>query len=86
MKLKSTFFTQTIDGTQFLVAMGGDGFSGLVRSNETAAFIVDRLARETSRDAIVEAMCAEYDAPREQIAADVDEILDTLRGIGALEE
>ncbi len=86
MKLKSTFFSQTIDGTQFLVALGGEGFSGLVRSNETAAFIVDQLARETSRDAIVDAMCGEYDAPREQISADVDEILDTLRGIGALDE
>ena len=31
-------------------------------------------------------MCAEYNAPRETIAADVEEVLNTLRSIHALEE
>ena len=78
--------TQNIDGTQFLVAVGGETFNGIVRSNETAAFIVDCLKEETTLDAIVDRMCAKYDAPRETIAADVAEIINTLRGIHALEE
>ncbi len=86
MKLKDNYLTQDIDGTQFLVPVGDDAFSGMVRSNDTAAFIVDRLRRETSADAIVEAMCAAYDAPKETIAADVERILDILRSVGALEE
>ena len=86
MKLRSEFSTQDIDGTQFLVAMGGEAFSGIVRSNETAAFIVDCLKEEITVDAIVDAMAARYDAPRETIAADVAEIINTLRGIHALEE
>ena len=86
MKLKSTFFTQRIEDCQFLVSLGGEGFGGLVRSNSSAAYIVDLLARETSAEEIVDAMCRKYDAPREVIAADVAEILQTLRGIGALEE
>ena len=40
---------------------------------------------ETTADAIVDAMRAKYDAPKEQIAADVEEILDTLRSVNALE-
>lgn len=86
MKLKSDFITQVIDDTQFLVPLGGETFQGIVRSNKTAAFIVDCLKEETTEEAIVDAMCQKYDAPRATIAADVAEILNTLRGIHALEE
>ena len=86
MKLKPDFITQDIDDTQFLVPVGAEAFSGIVRSNRTAAFIVDRLKQDTSEEAIVEAMSREYDAPRERIAADVAEILGILRRIRALEE
>ena len=86
MKLKSDFITQTIDDTQFLVAIGAEAFSGIVRSNKTAAFIVDCLKEETTEEAIVDNMCKNYDAPKAEIAADVKEILDTLRRINALEE
>lgn len=86
MKLKSDFITQVIDDTQFLVPLGRESFHGIVRSNKTAAFIVDCLKEETTAEAIVDAMCEKYDAPRETIAADVAKVLDTLRGIRALEE
>ena len=86
MKLRPGFITQDIDDTQFLVPVGGEVFSGIVRSNRTAAFIVDCLKEETTPESIVDAMLARYDAPREVIAADVAEILDKLRSIDALEE
>ena len=86
MKLRSEFVIQMIDDTQFLVPVGAEAFSGIVRSNRTAAFIVDCLKEETTKDGIVDAMCGKYDAPREEIAADVEEILNTLRRINALEE
>ena len=86
MKLKDSFLVQNIDDTQFLVPIGAEDFSGLVRSNKTAAFIVDCLREETTEDAIVDAMCAKYAASRETIAADVKEILNTLRKINALVE
>ena len=63
-----------------------EAFSGLVRSNPTAAFIVDQLKEETTAEAIVEAMYEKYDAPKDVIAQDVAEILDTLRRIQAIEE
>lgn len=86
MKLRKEFVIQTIDDAQFLVPVGAEAFHGIVRSNATAAFIVDCLKEETTQEDIVDAMCAKYDAPREQIAADVAEIIKTLRGINALEE
>lgn len=86
MKLKPDFIIQNIEDTQFLVAVGAESFNGIVRSNPTAAFIVNCLKENTTAEKIVDAMCAKYDASRETIAADVKEILDTLRGINALEE
>ncbi len=86
MKLKKGFVTQVIDDTQFLVPLGGETFKGIARSNRTAAFIVDCLKEETTAEAIVDAMCEQFDAPRETIAADVEKILETLRGIRALDE
>ena len=86
MRLKENFAHQRIDGTLFLVAVGGEGFGGLVRCNASAAAIVELLGEERSEEQLVDAMCARYDAPREQITADVEEILQTLRKIGALQE
>ena len=86
MKLKDTFITQEIEDTQFLVAVGEASFTGIVKSNKTAAFIVDSLKEETTKERIVDAMCAKYDAPRERIEADVEIVLNKLRGIGALDE
>ena len=86
MKLKSGFVSQTLGDPQFLVPMGGEAFSGVVRSNETAAFIIDLLREETTEERIVDAMWEQYDAPREQIAAGVREVLSVLRGIRALDE
>lgn len=86
MKLKNTFITHDFDGEQILIEAGGTNFASLVRSNKTAAFIVESLKSDTTKDAIVDAMCAKYDAPKEVIAQDVEKILGKLRSIGALDE
>ena len=86
MKLKPEFIAQNIEDTQFLVSVAQDGFSGIIRSNPTAAFIVDMLKEPVTQEEIVEAMCSKYDADREMIAGDVARVLGILRRIGALEE
>ena len=86
MRLKNDFIIQVIDGVQYLVPVGAEKFSGMLRNNKTAAFIVDRLKEETTEEAVVNAMFEKYEAPRDEIAADVKEILSTLRSVGALEE
>lgn len=86
MKLKDTFVTHNSDGEQILIDAGGSNFVGLVRSNATAAFIVDCLKSDTTKDAIVDAMCAKYDAARDVIEQAVEKILEKLRSIHALDE
>lgn len=86
MKLKDDFITQDVDDTQFLVAVGNEKFNGMIRSNKTAAFIVDCLKEETSENEIIDKMCDKYDASRGVIEADVKEILTKLKSINAIEE
>ena len=85
LKLKENFVTQEIDGEQVMVAVGG-GFNGMVRSNATASFIVDCLKTETTPEAVLDAMCRQYDAPREVMVFGIEKVLNQLRGIGALDE
>ena len=87
VKLNRSFVTHTVDGEQIMVAVGGDVFfHGMVRSNKTAAMIIDLLKNETSEKMIVEALHARFNAPKERIAQDVAAVLDQLRSIGALDE
>lgn len=86
MKLKKEFVTQEIDGEQIMVSVGNSGFCGLVRSNASAAFIVDCLKEDTTKEEIVQAMLERYDASPEIIEKSVAEILSTLEKIGALDE
>ena len=81
MKLNNEFITREMDNQQFMISASGK-FSGLVRSNKTAAFIVDCLANDTTEDEIVQKMLAKYNAPEDIIRKDVKKILDTLRRIG----
>ncbi len=85
MKLDSRFITHRSEGEHIMV--GTDGvFSGLVKSNSTAAFIVDCLENDTTEAEITAKMAEKYDAPKEVIERDVRKILDKLRSIGAIDE
>ncbi len=86
MKLKPEYLVQDIEDTQYMVSIGNGVTNRIIRNNKTAAFIVNQLQEETTVEKIVDAMCAKYDAPREVIAADVEEILNILRKVNALEE
>lgn len=86
MKLNEGFVTQDIDGTLYLIPLGGAAFYGVVRCNEVGAALVELLREQTDEAALTEALCAEYDAPRDLVAADVAEFLAALRRAGALDE
>ena len=85
MKLKDTYITHESDGEQILLDTSSS-FAGLIRSNKTAAFIVECLKEETAQEKIVEAMFEKYDAPKEVLAKDVSEVIEKLRKVGALDE
>lgn len=86
MRLTDGFITHEGVEEHITVPAGGLSFSGMVRSNKTAGFIVECLKDEVTEEEIVEKMLAKYDATKEQITKDVGDILAKLRGIGAVEE
>ena len=86
MKLSDKFITHMSNNKQVLVSTDRNIFSGLVRSNETAAYIVNLLEEETTREEVVNKMMSDYEASREDIERNVDKVLDTLRTVGALDE
>ena len=86
MRLKDGFITHEGAEEHITVPAGGLSFSGMVRSNKTAGFIVECLKDEVTAEQIVEKMLEKYDAPKERITRDVEDVLAKLRGIGALEE
>lgn len=86
MKLRDEFVMQTTEDENIMVAVDSTIFSGLVRSNKTAAAIIEQLRTDITRDEIVEKMLSKYDAPRSIIESDVDMVIDNLRKIGALNE
>lgn len=86
MRLKDGFVTHDTGEEQVLIATDTKMFSGLVRSNRTAAEIVEFLNSEISKEQIVDKMAEKYDVERVRLENDVERILQTLRNIGALDE
>lgn len=86
MKLKEGFITYDSGDRQILVPTGGQNFTGLVRSNETAAFIINALKEETSREDVIAVMMDHYGIDSDTAADGVDKVLKQLRAIGALDE
>lgn len=86
MKLADGFITHDADGEHIMVATGRNEFKGLVRSNGTAAFIVECLKEETTPEEIKQKVLDRYDAPSDRVSDDVDAVLGKLRIIGAIEE
>ena len=83
MRLKESFVPHDSGTEQVMVDTSGK-FLGLVRSNRTAAFIIDFLKEEHTEEEIVEALYEKYDAKKEVLAKDVRMVLDRLMEAGAL--
>ena len=85
MKLKHEFITH-MDGKQQMMVDVSAKFSGLIRSNKTAAEIIEMLKTDTTEERIVAAMQKKYDVPEATLKADVHKIIETLRSVGAINE
>ena len=88
MKLKKTFCTQKVADGQIMVPVDNSesSFKGIVRSNSTAAFVVDMLKEGTTKEEILKKLTDTYDAPVEKLESDLDKILEKLKSIDAIED
>ena len=86
MKLNSGFISHDDGEQKLLVSTGATKFSGLVRSNPTAGFIIECLEKETTEDEIIAKMQKKWDVSDEIARRDVRKVVEQLRGIGAIDK
>lgn len=86
MKLDPKFLTHETKGEHITVSTAGTKFNGLIRSNSTAAFIIEKLKSDTTQEQIVDSILEKYDADRQTVEKDVANVISSLRAIGAIIE
>ena len=87
MKLDSRFLTHVTKGEHYMISTRDTQFKGIVKNNETAAFIIECLKSETTESAITDKIMSEYKgADRQTVERDVANIIGRLRSIGAIVE
>ena len=86
MKLNPKFLTHETKGEHITVSTTGTQFNGLIRSNPTAAFIIETLKTDTTESELVDKLLAKYDVDRPTAEKDVADIISKLRSIGAVIE
>lgn len=87
MKRKQGFEIVQIAGEYLLIPSNSRETSGggTVVLNEVAAFVLDALRADTSREALLEALLREYDVTRKVAEEDLDALLDTFQRLGLME-
>ena len=59
-------------------------FHGMIKLNETGAFITECLKKETTAEAVAEALCEKYDVSREKALGDVMKLVEAYKKAGLL--
>lgn len=80
----------TAIGTDFVVIAGSPEtkkeFDGMLRLNETGAFLWKKLADGASEETLADALCAEYGVSAEVAAKVTADFLEIIRSAGFVEE
>ena len=84
MKLKKNFIVHEVAGETVAVPLEGS-FCGVVKANETSAFIISCLREETDIEEIASKMAEEYEVSPDKAKKDIERIIAQLNEIGAIE-
>lgn len=87
MKIKEGFILRQIAGEDIVVPIGNNiaDFNGVIRLNESAAFLWRELQSEISKNDLVNKLKSEYEIGEELAAKDVEDFIKTLEENNALE-
>lgn len=86
MKIRSIFEVETIDNMQYMVCLDSSVLAGMIRLNETASLIVECLKEDTTIEKIAEKITTVYDVSFEDAKTGVEQIVEQLKSINAIEE
>jgi len=87
MKVKTDYILRKV-GKQYVVAATGQSsreFHGMIRLNESAAYVFDLLKKDRTEQELVEALMAEYKVDEAEAREDISAFIGTLKEAGALE-
>ena len=88
MKAKSGFVLRNVVD-EFILMPTGDNigkFNGTVLLNEVSAFVWEKLQNPLSKEDLLKAILEEFEVDKATAAADLDALLETLRGFGVIED
>lgn len=89
MKISEGFILKEIAGSYVVVPVGQNlvDFSSMITTNETGAFLWEKLQNDTNVDELCEAVMAEYQGvSREDAASDIEEFINILKEKNILEQ
>lgn len=88
MKHREGFIVKEVAGDYVLVPLGENmmDFREMMSLNETGAFLWEQLEKDTTEEALLDAMTSEYEVERALAQEDLTAFLDTLRARKLLEE
>ena len=81
MQIYKDFTIQKVGASYVAVPVGETSktFHGMVRLNETGAFLWEKMKKDCSEADLVEALLAEYEVSRETAERDVHRVVELLR-------
>lgn len=87
MKLKENFILQQVADTWTVLPIGKGviNFDGILTLNETGVLLWKKLEEEVEKQALVDALRAEYNVSEEQALADIEEFVEKLSLAGCLQ-
>ena len=81
MKIKDGYVLRMVAGRYIAVAVGQESisFNSMITTNETGAFLWEKLKEETTEKELLSALLAEYDVDEDTAKADISEFLAKLK-------
>ena len=88
MKLKENFVLRQVANTWVILPLAEQtvNFSGMLKLNDSGAFLWKVLEQGADRDGLTDALTREYDVSRCQAETDVDLFLEKLLHFGCVQE
>lgn len=88
MKIKEDYVLRQVADIYVVLPLGQAtvAFNGMVKLNESGAFLWRQMEAGTTREALADLLTAEYDVSREEALADIDAFVATLKTVGCIEE
>lgn len=87
MKVRDGFVLRNMGGQSVVVSIGAASkvFNGMVKLNETGAFLWSRLVEGADKEDLVQALLEKYDVDIELAKKDVEKFIEILQSPGIIE-